>query len=522
MKIFVVGLDGCSWRLLDRWIEAGELPFMRKIKEEGCWGESESCLPPVTAPNWKCYSTGTNPGKLGIFWWENVDFVNQRLVLPRSDLFHGKDLWDYLGEAGLKVAVVNMPTTFPPKPVNGALVAGGPDALDNGFTYPTHLEQQLRDKLGYSVHPPRVGVIDQDPEAAAKQIIPLLDLRFKAVEHIANEVKPDFIHMTLYYINVLQHHLWDHPLVLEAWKLIDRNLSKLYQKFPDWTFLYMVDHGTNQVVTQFNISRWMEEEGYLVLRQDRIRELLHRVGINRERVAGIAAALGIKNWLKSRLSPEARAFLPSNAGIVPHTGRAALIDWEKSKVVPSGQGPIYLNPRLTSSELSALRRELKSKLSGLKDDLGNPIVKQIFEREEIYRGPHLRIAPDLVIDQADGIHISASVGYRQPFQRPTKWLAENHKFGLFGALGPCITRGRLAKSIRIVDIAPTILHAYGLPISPEIDGEVLKVIFADKSEPYLRNPRFNSADSSQSSQTHGLSKTESEDIAKRLADLGYL
>jgi len=79
MKLVVVGLDGASFELLDPWIEEGSLPNLRKIKDSGVYGDMESCLPPVTSPNWKCYSTGKNPGKLGIFWWENIDVKNKRV-----------------------------------------------------------------------------------------------------------------------------------------------------------------------------------------------------------------------------------------------------------------------------------------------------------------------------------------------------------------------------------------------------------------------------------------------------------
>ena len=72
-RTVVVGLDGASWRLLDPWIAAGDLPNLAALRNSGSWAETESCLPPVTFPNWKCYSAGKDPGGFGVFWFEHVD-----------------------------------------------------------------------------------------------------------------------------------------------------------------------------------------------------------------------------------------------------------------------------------------------------------------------------------------------------------------------------------------------------------------------------------------------------------------
>ena len=63
MKAIVIGLDGASFKLIKPWIEEGVLPNIRKVIEKGVYGDMRSCLPPVTAPNWKCYSTEKNPGE---------------------------------------------------------------------------------------------------------------------------------------------------------------------------------------------------------------------------------------------------------------------------------------------------------------------------------------------------------------------------------------------------------------------------------------------------------------------------
>jgi len=84
----------------------------------------ESCPPPVTCPNWRCYSTGKNPGKLGVFWWEKIDTEERTLTTPTSRSFKSSNYWDYLNDAGKTVGIMNLPMSYPPFEVDGWMVAG--------------------------------------------------------------------------------------------------------------------------------------------------------------------------------------------------------------------------------------------------------------------------------------------------------------------------------------------------------------------------------------------------------------
>src|SRR3990167_6365385 len=108
-KIIVIGLDGGSWNYIQQWIDQGKLPTFKKLQAQGIWGVQQSQLPPVTSPNWKCYSTGFNPAKLGVYWWENIDVKKRKIYIPSSQSFAGKEIFDYLSDAGKRVGVVNMP-----------------------------------------------------------------------------------------------------------------------------------------------------------------------------------------------------------------------------------------------------------------------------------------------------------------------------------------------------------------------------------------------------------------------------
>jgi predicted AlkP superfamily phosphohydrolase/phosphomutase len=116
MTTLVLGLDGASFELLGPWMEEGALPNLQRLAERGVAEDMQSCLPPVTCPNWQCYATGTNPGKLGVFWWEAVDReASEVRNTSGAGQFDGRHYWTLLdGDA----AVVNLPTSYPPPEID--------------------------------------------------------------------------------------------------------------------------------------------------------------------------------------------------------------------------------------------------------------------------------------------------------------------------------------------------------------------------------------------------------------------
>jgi hypothetical protein len=63
----------------------------------------------VTFPNWKCYSSGKNPGGFGVYWFERIRLADERIdIMNRTD-FDTAEYWDYLNEAGYTTGV-DVPT----------------------------------------------------------------------------------------------------------------------------------------------------------------------------------------------------------------------------------------------------------------------------------------------------------------------------------------------------------------------------------------------------------------------------
>jgi predicted AlkP superfamily phosphohydrolase/phosphomutase len=504
----VIGLDGATWRLLDRWIDAGELPNLKRIQSASATATLRPCLPPVTCPNWKCYSTGKNPGKLGVFWWEIVDVDEPDIQLPDSRSFDSAELWDYLSEGGHEVAVINMPVTFPPHEVNGTMVARG-SANDQAYTYPADVKEHIEREFDYKVNAER-GVRE---EGLAAEIHQMIESRFDVLEWILNEKDPDFAHMTVFTINKLQHYFWDEPPTLEGWRIIDRRLSSFVDEGYD--IIFTSDHGSNEIETTFQANKWLEQEGYLAREgtSNAVESVSRTVGINKRLISQVTARLGIREVIKRVVPRTVIGQLPTGASKVE---KLDVIDWQRTRALASGQGLIYLTDH-DSPRYDQIRDDIVAQLEALEDpSTGQPIARNVYLKEDIYWGDHLDKAPDIVFDQASGVHTEELVGDRAVFESPTGWSGENDTKGIFMAYGPSFDSTVDLDEVRIIDIMPTLLHFFGEPVPTDVDGTILG-IFAPESDAARREPERRQPLSPPAKQDKRSRGTE-----ERLRDLGYL
>ena len=519
VKIMVIGLDGANWELIEPWIQGGDLPNINALCKDGVYADMESCLPPVTSPNWKCYSAGKNPGKLGVFWWEKIDLRNKQIYTPFSYDYKSLELWDYLDAEKIKTAIINMPTSYPPKEINGVMISGGPTAQNRDYTYPSTLQHELEQNFGYRIHPSQPITCIQDSHRNSQivdEIYKLINLRFDVAKQFMQQNDYHLIHLTIFYINVLQHFFWNHDYTKKAWQLIDQRLSEFLDK--QWNIVIISDHGSNKIIQEFCINNWLKQEGYLKLKSNGS-GLLEKMGIYRERISRFLQVVPFGQLLKNSIPQSVRNYVPSIGGIFKREAMAAKIDWTRSVALASGQGPIYLTLEPDNPRYASLRSEIIEKLTSLTDPDGRKVARKVYRKEDIYSGPYLVEAPDIIIDENPGFHIAGGIGGNRIFQKPQRWIAENKREGLFIAHGSAIKSNSHIPKMRIVDIAPTLLHWMEVPIPEDMDGRVLQEIFWEESEAGKRLLNYQPTWTFQNSHQEELERGE---VENRLRDLGYL
>lgn len=479
-RTVVFGLDGAHFELINPWIETDKLPNIRRVVSDGISGNLESVLPPVTSPNWKAYETGKNPGELGIFWWENIDTEEERVYYPSDRKHTYESYWRLIGRE-MTVGVLGVPTTYPPTPLNGFLVAGAPDGENVDYAYPQSVETELNEKFDYRVTK-RYQLKDQR-EAAVEEILDLIELRFKAACHLCEQYDPSFLQITTFYLNSLHHYLWDDDATLKAWQIIDRYVGEFLEED---NVVLMSDHGSTKIETVFNVNTWLAREGYLKL-DNQISQGLSTLGINRDRIGRIAGSLNLRNFAVEHTPQWVLDYLPDSDGAVNRESKTRHINWDASTALASGQGPIYLLIDRSDPRYDSLRNEIRSELESLTDDNGRQVVDAVHHREDVYDGQFLGEAPDLVIEQGHGVHITGAVGHEDIFRTSDDigWVAENKRDGLFAAHGPAFTSGTV-EDLSILDLAPTLLHLHGVAIPSKMDGEVKRDLLAADTEASTR------------------------------------
>ena len=521
MATIVIGLDGANWEMLDDWLTAGDLPRLRRLVDAGVGGTSRSCLPPLTVPNWRCYATGKNPGKLDVFRFDRIDTEAREHVFHDRTDFKSATLWDYLNDEGKRTGIVNSPSTYPPRSIDGFVVAGGPDAsetayrsLESGFATPESVERYLQETLDYRLHPePMISPADQGA-AEIEAILDLIDLRFEAAERLFEREKPDFLHLTVFYSMALQHYFFTDEPVRRAWKRIDENLARFLDRGHD--LLLMSDHGTWHVDTVFYVNVWLESAGYLATRRS-VDSALGTVGITRERALAVAKRLGMVDHLRRLVPERVQKMLPWEEGVKADRV-LTVVDWDRTRAIASNQGPIYLTAERGTPEYEALRTELIERLESLTHPLtGDRLVGAVHRGEEYYDGPYAGNAPDLLLDQGENVHTSDAIGPDSWWADEGVWAGGNMPEGIFLASGPSFDDRGLTERADIVDLAPTLLHAMGAAVPRDVDGDVLD-IFAPGSEPADREVRYREP-IHHDGESAG---EEGEAVEERLANLGYL
>jgi predicted AlkP superfamily phosphohydrolase/phosphomutase len=164
------------------------------------------------------------------------------------------------------------------------------------------------------------------------------------------------------------------------------------------------------------------------------------------------------------------------------------VDWTRTRAYAMGIGQIYFNLRGRESqgivspgaEARQLADELTGKLLTMKDpDDGAPIIRSVYKRDDIYSGEFLNNASELQVGMHEGYRVSWQTtlgGSPEGLVYPNmkKWSADHGGYDYATTAGVLIANRRLTTSTpTIMDLAPTVLKYFGVPVPAEIDGKAV-------------------------------------------------
>lgn len=547
-RVLVIGLDGGTWSILDRFAGAGCMPNLSRLIGEGYRGTLLSTVPPLTPVAWTSFATGTNPGKHGVFGFmsQQQDPTSYSPPPVRRDAIKGRTLWRRVSDAGLKAVVLSVPMTYPPEPINGYIVTGMfTPGLDSDCTYPPWLKDELlrsgcMPKFQLSITLKQRGgrsdswlrrALADDAALYFSDLDDLTESLRSAVLHLIGRPWDLFV-AVFTAVDKLQHLMWPEIAAFEPGRdsVLARRVSQFYERIDDvigevlaaagedTVVLLMSDHGFGPCVGSFSMARWLVAEGYAHYQPRRtyaaVRWLLDRSGLKltAQRLAG-----------GTRLSRAVRqAFIP--------------FDWSRTRAYfVSGSYGLRVNLKgreehgivEAGGEYDSLCHELREKVLEIRDPVtGKSIIERAWLAEEVYDGPELHWAPDVVMQPNGelGYHLvqgdasSSALVVRDPRLR-----GSHRPEGIFLAAGPGVRAGVAAQDARIEDVAPTVLWLLGLDVPPELDGVVIREAFT--GHPVGRDLRQSDQRAGEDAPPEGqgrYSDAEERRVRDRLRSLGYI
>jgi predicted AlkP superfamily phosphohydrolase/phosphomutase len=469
MRVLVVGLDGANIDLIKQWVQEGKLPTFKKLLSEGTYGNLESVVPTITIPAWNCMASGKNSGKIGVFSfiqkeYGTYDFRVYQLLNKKEEC-----VWDILSDNGKTVQVINAPNVLYSYKINGIMIAGAICLSDDKLTYPDALKGEL-EKIGYKRDLGDIQTLwsmsDSDLQTVHKGIT---DSQVKAWYHFM-EQKWDFGFFVLTELDRVQHAFWNRKdVLLNHYQNIDKNLKELLTKIDnDTVLLFTSDHGFGPNKRTFLVNEWLKNRGLLVPKKVLAVDLWK----NTLRIQKYPSMVSVLRFAWKKL-----AFMRPLYLKISKDATRSPVDFTKSKAFSSATwGTIYINLKgrepngiVPPEEYENLRTEIINELK--------KVPAKAYRCEELYKGEYMKTAPDIVIQIDHYVNsCSATIGYGKEFRE--RFGGHHDKYnGTFIAWGPGIKKNHEVTGAHLYDIAPTILHMYGIPVKRDMDGKVLTDIF---------------------------------------------
>jgi len=482
-KVLVIGLDGATWRIITPLIKEGYLPTLKHLIKNGTSGNLQSTIPPWTIPAWEVMSTGLNPGKLG-FATFTIKKGDKFIPYYFDHKVKQRNIWDILSKNNKTVVVANVPNIYSAYPINGAMIGGFLTIDPSKLTYPPSLKEELNKVTGgYIIDVTAVmDVTLGDPRKVYQEELKILNTHHQAFTYLLKKYQWDFGFIVYAEPDRIQHKFWgEWDKIKEVYQKLDSYLSEILENFvDDNTIIFIVsDHGFGPGDKKVLwINKFLIKKGYLKLRRNIRRWVLLKL----LRVIKILKLDGIVMATVEELPTKVHNILRESGRTLTSSGLISQVDWSKTKALSYGvYGEIFINIPYEDPEYDTVRDRL---ILEIKKEFGDI---RIFKKEEIYEGPYLDELPDLII-LVDDEHVNAiSPNLEVDTLRLTKG---NHRLdGIFIAYGLGIKRGYKIDA-KIYDIAPTILHIFGLPIPNDMDGRVLMEIFEEDSKFVKRKPKY--------------------------------
>jgi predicted AlkP superfamily phosphohydrolase/phosphomutase len=456
-RVMLIGWDSVPPKLIFDDLRA-VMPNTSALLDRSTFGPLRSTDPPITVPAWTSMFSSVNPGGLGFFGFRNLrKGTYDGKWIATADAVHVDRVWDIASRHGKRCCILNVPQTYPPRPLNGALVA---DFLtpntDSEFTYPASLRDDVQSLSGgYMLDID--GFRTEDKNRLLSDIYRMTDGHFAVAREMLSREAWDLFMYVEMGPDRLHHGFWKYAdpthikyepgnkfetCLIDYYRHLDEQLGELLSLAGDDTsVVLMSDHGTKRMDGNFHINDWLREEGFLQLKEkpDRVRDI-----------------------------------------------KPDLIDWRHTIAWAWGgyYARVFMNVEgrepeglILQRRYKGVRQDLIERLEAATDHTGRRMNTRALRPEDIYTGEHVADAPDLLV-YFDDLYWRAGqdVGHDGLYSFDTEIGPDDAVHDYFGILAVHEAGQQGTSALgeaKAVDVAPTILNLLGIEAPRHFEGRSL-------------------------------------------------
>ncbi|MCL4693078.1 MAG: alkaline phosphatase family protein [Candidatus Hydrogenedentes bacterium] len=513
VRVLALSVETASPEAIDRGCADRFMPNLSALRERGAYGPLESVSNISSGSIWPSMYTGCMPSKHGIANF-HMHFVNGTYHIDRygPNQVMRPAVWDHLAKAGKRSIVMDVPLTRPHPGMNGIMISawGVEGPAWRRQTHPPNLLSQLDRQFG----PYPLPNDDYRRSIRSTELDKVRELR----DILFNGMR-------------LKTRVLKHLMKTEPWDLVLGVFSETH--WADHVMYHVIDpaHPDYRPVFKEEFGSFFED--LFALQDDCIGGLID--GIDDDVVVLVFSGSGVRpSYYGNHLLPDVldRLGYGSGPGGLPANEATAesaktwsyyrirqIQDtvstpvimtlkklaptrlWEKwtrrlifarehwadsrAFCLPNDYcGSIRINldgrepnGKVRKDEYDAVCAELSSELLALENpDTGAPAVEAVLNLRELYPGEHADRLPDLSVVWSDKHPIRAlrsprvgTVRGENPERRP----GAHSNVGFLTAAGRGIRAGAPLENARLIDLAPTVLHAIGIDPGEEMDGRPL-------------------------------------------------
>jgi predicted AlkP superfamily phosphohydrolase/phosphomutase len=534
MKTVIIGLDGATFDIITPLASAGRLPVLARLMKEGASAPLRSTILPNSFPGWASCTTGTSEGMHGVFspFIKNPGHYTVRAMSGRDIMT--RPVWDILTEHGGRSIVLNVPTTYPPEPINGLMVTGmltpGPGSE---FTHPASLRNELLVELpDYVIEPERIP----DKRARANEFRRSIETREAALRFLLARGEWDFLMVVFSVLDRAQHDYWAdmdpaHPrhdpktprefreFINEIYERLDAAVGRLLEQLPAEARVFVVsDHGFCSELFEVRVNELLAAAGLLAFKSPGSRKSLSRVREFKGKIARRFASASNGNPLDRKVEHGA-AFLGE-------------IDWSRTRAFFAQDKGVWVNLAGRESEgivresefVSVVEEARRSLLKLTSPEDNEPVFEQVLRRDEAFNGNWSRRLPDLVmIPSRDEYVYNERPSYGDVIVPADSTTGTHSRDGIFIAWGQGIDNAAaFAMQPNLRDVGPTALVSLACPLTTDMDGRALMELFNDGTQASKQGSSYKRTPSDENTTRSVYSAAEETALRERLRALGYI